>query len=186
MQLNCVVYYPDFGMLDKWVLRLVRKSSGLQGWGGYGRSRWEFTGAWSGWGQSSQRARVTIHEAKTERDLARLKERGIGFSDLIIARLGAEVGREAQLGPQWMESTNWLKAVCVAGSHLFTRWNFYKDGSTEVHFCPCLFGRSVSVRWNKANVLIEFSQGYFFSKSGIGKKRDVTTLSSQPQGHLSN
>jgi len=54
------------------------------------------------------RAKVVVREAKSDGNLARMKERGIGFSDLVI-RTGEGGGKRRPLGPEGIESTIWLE-----------------------------------------------------------------------------
>ncbi|KAI1737401.1 glyoxalase-like protein [Xylaria scruposa] len=61
--------------------------------------------------QGSTRSKVVVRAAKTEHDIKRMRERGVGFSDLVIAvksdGLGGEMKRP--LGPSGIESTIWLE-----------------------------------------------------------------------------
>jgi hypothetical protein len=59
--------------------------------------------------QGPGRARVVVREAQTEKDLKRMQERGIGFSDLFIATNGQVADEKCPFGPEGIESTIWLE-----------------------------------------------------------------------------
>jgi hypothetical protein len=40
-----------------------------------------------------------------------MKERGIGISDLVIARVGGHIGEKQAFGQQRIETTLWLESV---------------------------------------------------------------------------
>ncbi|KAK2046779.1 glyoxalase-like protein [Colletotrichum somersetense] len=57
------------------------------------------------------RSTVVVRAAETERDIKRIEERGIGFSDLVLAVKADAPGGDQRfpLGPAGIESTIWLK-----------------------------------------------------------------------------
>ncbi|KAG7293954.1 hypothetical protein NEMBOFW57_004015 [Staphylotrichum longicolle] len=61
--------------------------------------------------EGAARSTVVVRAAETEHDVERMQERGIGFSDLVIAIKPNGPGGEArrQLGPTGIESTIWLE-----------------------------------------------------------------------------
>ncbi|CAI6341866.1 unnamed protein product [Periconia digitata] len=61
--------------------------------------------------QGSSRSVVVVRAAETEQDVRRMQERGIGFSDLVIAVKPDGSGRETRrsLGSAGIESTIWLE-----------------------------------------------------------------------------
>lgn len=63
--------------------------------------------------QGSARSTVVVRAAESERDIQRIKERGIGFSDLVIAVKFDGPGGEKRwpLGSTGVESTIWLERV---------------------------------------------------------------------------
>ncbi|KAK0632660.1 glyoxalase-like protein [Immersiella caudata] len=63
--------------------------------------------------EGSVRSTVVVRAAETEQDRKRLQERGIGFSDLVIAIKTNGSGGEArrQLGTTGIESTIWLETA---------------------------------------------------------------------------
>lgn len=56
---------------------------------------------------------MAVRAAETKQDLDRMQERGIGFSDLVIAVNSDGPGGEARrpLGPIGIESTIWLETT---------------------------------------------------------------------------
>jgi len=60
--------------------------------------------------QGSTRSTVVVRAAETEKDIQHIQERGIGFSDLVIAvkANSAEGKAKRPLGPTGIESTIWL------------------------------------------------------------------------------
>jgi hypothetical protein len=63
--------------------------------------------------QGPARSRVVVRAAETERDVQRIQERGIGFSDLVIAVKSDDTGGETRwpLGSTGIESTIWFEKV---------------------------------------------------------------------------
>jgi hypothetical protein len=59
--------------------------------------------------QGAGRAKVVVREARTEKELKRMQERGIGFSDLVIAINEQVADGKCSFGPQGIESTIWLE-----------------------------------------------------------------------------
>ena len=64
--------------------------------------------------QGAGRAKVVLREARSEKDLKRMQERGIGFSDLVIAKTGKAANEKCSFGPQGIESTIWLESLASA------------------------------------------------------------------------
>lgn len=58
-----------------------------------------------GGGQS----KIVLREAKSEKDLLRMKQRGVGFSDLVIAIDGQGERKRQQCGTEGIEATIWLE-----------------------------------------------------------------------------
>ncbi|KAE9378271.1 hypothetical protein N431DRAFT_435429 [Stipitochalara longipes BDJ] len=58
--------------------------------------------------QGTGRAKVVVREARTEKDLKRMEERGVGFSDLVIATTEDITGGKRSFGSEGIESTIWL------------------------------------------------------------------------------
>jgi hypothetical protein len=59
--------------------------------------------------QGAGRSKVAVREARTEKDLKQMQERGIGFSDLVIATNGQVAEGKCSFGPDGIESTIWLE-----------------------------------------------------------------------------
>jgi hypothetical protein len=55
------------------------------------------------------RSKIVLKGAKTEKDLLRMKEQGIGFSDLVIAIEGRGEGERQQCDTEGIGSTIWLE-----------------------------------------------------------------------------
>jgi Glyoxalase-like domain len=55
------------------------------------------------------RSKIVLREARSEKDLLRMKERGIGFSDLVIATEGRGDCKRQQFGPEGVGPTIWLE-----------------------------------------------------------------------------
>lgn len=55
------------------------------------------------------RSKVVVREAQTEKELKQMQERGIGFSDLLIATNGQVADEKRSFGLQGIESTIWLE-----------------------------------------------------------------------------
>jgi hypothetical protein len=64
--------------------------------------------------QGAGRAKVVVREARSEKDLKRMQERGIGFSDLVIATTEKVADEKCSFGPQGIESTIWLENLASA------------------------------------------------------------------------
>jgi hypothetical protein len=56
-------------------------------------------------------AKVVVREAHSERDLMRVRERGIGVSDLVLNTTAKVEGGKQSLGHEGMESTIWLQST---------------------------------------------------------------------------
>jgi hypothetical protein len=56
-------------------------------------------------------AQVIVREARSEQDLKRMRERGVGICDLVIATPAKIEGGRQQLGVDGMESTIWLEST---------------------------------------------------------------------------
>lgn len=70
--------------------------------------------------QGSARSTVVVRAAETEKDIKRMQEKGIGFSDLVIAIKSDGPGGETRrsLGSTGIESTIWLEKSKGKGSLL--------------------------------------------------------------------
>jgi hypothetical protein len=55
------------------------------------------------------RSKVVVREARTEKKLKRMQERGTGFADIVIATTGRVADEKISFGPQGIESTIWLE-----------------------------------------------------------------------------
>ncbi|PVH87674.1 glyoxalase-like protein [Cadophora sp. DSE1049] len=64
--------------------------------------------------------KVVVREARTEKDLKRMKERGIGFSDPVISTLEEVADGKRPFGPEGIESTIWLGKLASNPSLKYT------------------------------------------------------------------
>lgn len=58
--------------------------------------------------QGAGSSKVVVREARNEKELKRMQERGIGVSDLVLATNGQVADEKCSFGPQGIESTIWL------------------------------------------------------------------------------
>lgn len=61
--------------------------------------------------QAVERSKLVVRAARSEKDIKRLKERGIGFSDLVIATSENLEGGRRSFGSDGIASTIWLESL---------------------------------------------------------------------------